>query len=173
MCQACGLCCNGVIFADVSLQPGEDAEVLRSLGLRLKPSQARADGAYVPKKFLQPCLAFEGCRCRIYAERPQHCRNFECLLLKSLLAGQTDRVQAFKLVQRAHERADKVRGLLGRLGDTDESQPLARRFRRMAKRLEDGGLDRATTELYGQLTLAVHELNLLLSRTFYPGATPS
>ena len=121
------------------------------------------------QKFPQPCAAFEGCRCRIYAERPQYCRKFECVLLKSVQTGTTDRKTAFGIVRAALERAEKVRALLKQLGDTDEQQALAGRFRRMAKRMEQRGLDEQTAELYGQLTLAVHDLNLLLSEAFYPG----
>jgi hypothetical protein len=36
--------------------------------------------------------------------------------------------------------------------------------------MEAQGLDEETAELYGRLTLAVHDLNLLLAEAFYPGA---
>lgn len=162
LCRACGLCCNGVIFADVKLQRGDNAERLRGLGLTFKPANAAT-------KFTQPCAAFEGCRCRIYAERPRYCREFECALLKNVVAGETGRAQAFDIVGQAHERVNKVRQLLHELGETEESEPLDRRFRRLGKRLEEGALDEASAGLYGELTLAVQDLNVLLSQAFYPG----
>ena len=36
LCPACGLCCNGVLFADVELQPGDNAGRLIDLGMALK-----------------------------------------------------------------------------------------------------------------------------------------
>jgi hypothetical protein len=39
----------------------------------------------------------------------------------------------------------------------------------MRQRLETTIPDRKTSALFGELTLAVHDLNLLLSDAFYPG----
>ena len=169
LCLTCGLCCNGVIFANVGLQPGDDAARLRLLGLPVctPPSKVR------PPHPNQPCAAFDGCRCRVYVDRPQYCREFECVLLKSINAGRTEPAAALRIIRTAHERADKVRHLLRALGDTDEHVALNARFRRTGKRLKERELDEETADLYGQLTLAVHDLNLLLSDAFYPGTAPA
>jgi len=166
LCPACGLCCNGVIFANVGLRPGDDATRLRALGLPVctPPSKMR------PPHLNQPCAAFDGCRCRVYADRPQYCREFECVLLKSVQAGHTEPAAALRIIRTARERADKVRRLLGALGDADDQLPLSARFRQMGKRLEERELDEETADTYAQLTLAVHDLNLLLSDAFYPGS---
>ena len=75
--QECGLCCNGVIFADVQLEPEDDAQLLQSLGLKFALNRK---SQIVKRKFLQPCTAFAGCQCNIYSDRPRHyCRQFECL----------------------------------------------------------------------------------------------
>ena len=166
LCPACGLCCNGVIFANVGLRPGDDATRLRSLGLPISTSQSKLRPAHL----VQPCAAYDGCRCRVYADRPQYCREFECVLLKSVKAGHTEPGAALRIIWTARERADKVRRLLCALGDTDEQLPLSARFRRTGKRLKAGELDEETAELYGELTLAVHDLNLLLGDAFYPGS---
>jgi hypothetical protein len=166
LCPACGLCCNGVIFANLALRPGDDANRLRSLGLPIgtPPSVLR------PPHLAQPCAAFDGCRCRVYADRPHYCREFECVLLKSVKTGRTEPAAALRIIRTARERADKVRRLLNALGDTDEQLPLSARFRRAGKRLKERDLDEETADTYGQLTLAVHDLNLLLSDAFYPGS---
>ena len=117
----------------------------------------------------QPCAALEGCRCRVYAERPQYCRQFECTLLKSVRAGRTQRSEALRIVATAHERAEKVRRLLGALGDKDEQVALSVRFRRTTTRLKAMDLSEEAADTYGQLTLAVHDLNLLVGDAFYPG----
>ena len=98
ICQKCGLCCNGVIFADVKLRPGERLAVAKALGtlsaaLSSAGGVAMADSPAAPascacKTLVQPCAAFDGRWCRIYGERPEYCRQFECALLKRVKAGQ-------------------------------------------------------------------------------------
>jgi hypothetical protein len=92
------------------------------------------------------------------------------VLLKSVTAGRTETAAALRIIRTARERADRVRRLLGVLGDTDEQLPLSGRFRRTGKRLQQADLDEATADTYAQLTLAVHDLNLLLGDAFYPGS---
>ena len=165
LCLVCGLCCNGVIFADVQLQSGDEAARVQSLGLRLK------SGGRCQPKLVQPCEAYDGSHCRIYAERPKYCCKFECFLLKSVKAGRTERAGALRIIGRAREQADKVRRLLRELGDSEESLSLGARFRRTARRMESLELDEATANLHARLTLAVHDLNRLLAESFYPGET--
>jgi len=183
ICLSCGLCCNGVIFTNVKLQPGDDSAKLQSIGLTLSCNSRRKQKAPISSsianstlrslRFLQPCAAHDGCHCRIYADRPQYCREFECKLLKSVAAGRTRFGAALGVIRSARQRADKVRRLLRRLGDTDEATALGVRFRRTAKRLEKLGLDGTMAKAYGELTLAFHDLNLILSEAFYPGTNPS
>ena len=165
LCPACGLCCNGVIFANLALQPGDDLVRLRSLGLLV----SKAHSASRPPRLTQPCAAFDGCRCRVYADRPQYCREFECVLFKSVREGRTALAVALRIIRTARQRADKVRRLLHTLEDTDEQLPLSARFRRIGKRLQERDLDEEAADTYAQLTLAVHDLNLLLGDAFYPG----
>jgi uncharacterized protein len=165
LCPACGLCCNGVIFANLALRPADDINRLGSLGLPVADSRSALRPPHLP----QPCPAFDGRHCRIYSDRPQYCREFECVLLQSVKARHTNRTAALGIIRTARDRADKVRGLLRTLGDTGEQVPLSHRFRRMTKRLEGQKLNDDTAETYADLTLAVHDLNLLLSEAFYPG----
>ena len=166
LCPRCGLCCNGVIFANLALQPGDSSARLRSLGLPVRNSHS----ALRPPHLTQPCAAFDGCRCRVYADRPKYCRQFECVLLKRVKAGQTEPA-AGRIIRTARARADKVLRLLRALGDADEQLPLSARFRRTSRRLKEHELDKETADAYGQLTLAFHDLNLLLGDAFYPGST--
>lgn len=175
LCLSCGLCCNGVIFADVKLQAADSPARLKLLGMRLTPPAHNLSSAQpgpelfaadLPR-FLQPCCALEGCRCRIYSERPQHCRQFECLLLQSVRSGRISKPLALKTVDTARQRTDAVLRLLRQLQDRDEHLPLRTRCRRTARRLEATLCSPEAASLYGQLTLAMHELNLLLSESFY------
>jgi hypothetical protein len=178
ICLACGLCCNGAIFADVKLQPGDDASRFQALGVGLTQARPQRDelaenqSGLSPSRirtasFPQPCAAFDGCRCQIYAERPKHCRQFECLLLQRVRSGKCQKPVALDLIRKTRERADKVWRLLRELGDTDEHLALKTRFERTARRMEASGCDDETALLYSELTLAVHDLNLVLSESFY------
>ena len=154
-----------MIFANLQLQPGDDTDRLRSLGLPVSPPRSARHPPYLS----QPCAALEGCRCRVYAERPEYCRHFECVLLKSVQAGRTQRAEALRIIATARERAEKVRRLLRALGDQEEHLALSLRFRQTTTRLKAMDLSEETADTYGQLTLAVHDLNLLVHEAFYPG----
>ncbi len=170
LCLSCGLCCNGVIFADVHLQAGDDAGRLRELGLPLCGARKRTKmSESAALKFAQPCAALNGCACRIYPERPTYCRHFECLLLKGVKSGKVQRDAAVKIIREAQKRAERVRRLLRALGNKDEQVALSVRFRRTKRSVSRANLDKNTAAIYGELTLAVHDLNCLLSEAFYPG----
>lgn len=167
LCLECGLCCNGVIFANGQLQPEDDASHLHALGLKFEPNHK---SQIANRKFLQPCAAFDGCRCKIYSERPRYCREFECLLLKSVKAGRTDNAEALRIIRTARQRVEKVKRFLCDLGNAEEDVSLSKRFRKVKRRLEAGPLDDEAAEKFGELTLAVHDLNVLLSEAFYPAS---
>ena len=164
LCLECGLCCNGVIFAKGQLQSSDDPAHLKSLGLAVLRTNKSGE-----TKFQQPCAVFDGCRCGIYRDRPKYCRAFECLLLKQVNAGKIELSKALQIVRRARRRAEKVKRLLRTLGDSDEHIALNVRVRRMQNRLEREVFDTESAHLFGELTLAVHSLQLLLSEEFYPG----
>jgi uncharacterized protein len=157
LCLSCGLCCNGVIFADVQLQRGDNSERLHKLGV-LKRNAT---------KFPQPCAMHDGCRCGIYKDRTQYCRQFECLLLKNAQEGRTNETDALRVIKETRAQAAKVRELLEQLGDNDASLALSKRFQSMRKRMENGRANPEQIDLFGMLTVAVHELNVLLSERFY------
>src|SRR3974390_1809459 len=96
ICLACGLCCNGVIFADLNPRPEDTSSPFAALQSsvatggtgfietgsaerRLVPQGAGRSSfviAQSQKRIPQPCIAFDGCKCRIYQQRPRHCRDF-------------------------------------------------------------------------------------------------
>lgn len=172
LCPSCGLCCNGVLFADLQLQSGDDPRRLKKLGLTFV-SHGLSSGRQGPHcrtpMLRQPCAAFEANLCRIYSDRPRYCREFECLLLKNVMAGRISRERALKAIEQARQLAATVDRLLQVLGDTDTTLPLATRFHQTGSRLQTVGFDRETADAYGELTVAMHDLNFLLSDSFYPG----
>ncbi|MFO1489197.1 MAG: YkgJ family cysteine cluster protein [Verrucomicrobiota bacterium] len=165
LCLECGLCCNGVIFADGQLQAGDDPARLRELGLRLP--ETRGSTAGFPK-FRQPCAAFQDCRCQIYSDRPKYCRAFECSLLIRFQEDEIEAEPALKIIRRTRRQAGKVNKLLAQLGDTKETDALSTRFRRMQRRMEGAAVDETSADLFGELTLAMLDLQVMLGRDFYP-----
>jgi Fe-S-cluster containining protein len=159
LCPNCALCCDGVLFADVRLQAGDDAERLVALGVPLRRRAALI-------RFSQPCSCLEGKLCRIYGERPVRCRTFECRLLQRTQTGEVTERAALKSIQRAHRCADKVRSILRELGDTDESIPLSRRYQRIMRQAIDLSADDHVIELRGELMMAVSDLVSTLERDF-------
>src|SRR5947207_12643077 len=98
LCLACGLCCNGVLFADVRLEAADEAGKLRALGLAVSKRG----------RFKQPCAALEGCHCRVYADRPSHCRKFECLLFKRVQKEDVPAGQALAIIKKARAAVANV-----------------------------------------------------------------
>lgn len=129
LCQACNLCCTGVLFQTVRLHPGDQPHTLNSLGLRLKKKQGR-------HLIQQPCPAHQDGCCSIYLDRPSRCRLFECDLLKKVEAGGLPAEDALEMI---HDTVSKVRDihqLLSKLGNKKTSQPL---FPRCDSTLADTG----------------------------------
>jgi len=165
LCGECGLCCNGAIFADVQLQPGDNKARLSFLGLEMKSS---ASGR-AHSRFLQPCAAHEGCRCRIYSERPSYCREFECALLKNVCSKKIPKSQALQIIREARMKLAMINELLAEFENTDETLSHRVRFKQVIHQMKDRKSDRAKSIAFGDLTLAFHELNVLIAASFYPG----
>jgi uncharacterized protein len=161
LCLACGICCNGVLFKDVVLQLQDDDRQWPKLASIVRGRQRR---------LAQPCPALgAGNVCRIYAERPTDCRHFECLLYKAVQAGRLKSEAARTVIQTALKRAERVRKLLTAMGNHDTGRALSLRFKATRRQCEAGHFDDAATDIFGELTLAVHDLNVLLQEAFYPG----
>ena len=159
LCPQCALCCNGVLFADVRLQPADQPARLTRLGVTLK-----SRGAIT--RLPQPCTCLEGNFCRIYADRPTRCRTFECRLLQSAQTGETTERAALKTIQAGRAAAEEVRRILRELGDTDESVPLSRRYQRQMREPMDLAGEERLIDLRGELMMAVSRLVGLLERDF-------
>ena len=159
LCPDCGLCCNGVLFADVELQNGDNSGRLIDLGMSLKKKGMKC-------AFAQPCHCFDGKLCRIYADRPRRCATFECGLLKRVQSGEMSAPAALKHIADAKKLVEKVRQLLRQLGDNDERLALTRRYSRMMAKPIDLSAGEDTGEARGELMLAVNDLMHVLQREF-------
>ena len=98
LCTQCGLCCNGVLFADVELRDAEESLRVESLGIECDEEEGR-------EVLIQPCAGLKGTRCGVYAHRPECCRTFECRVLKDHLAGRLSLAEALGVVGEMREIA--------------------------------------------------------------------
>lgn len=169
------MCCNGDLFADVRLQRGDDG--LRIGELKRTHFAARHPAHKPVSRLPQPCGFLEGCRCRAYRERPAYCRQFECAVIRQLKAARISAASAVKTIRKAKRLAAAAKALLEQLGNTDTHRPLAARFRQAARELVErsrrdrGGVptNREETQLFGELTEAMHEFNWFVSQKLHPG----
>jgi len=153
LCLQCGLCCNGVLFADVRPEPGDRSPLFNG-------KQARV---------AQPCPAFNAatCACAIYAERPARCRQFECRQLLGVRQGTITTEAALCQIRGARELAVKIEKLLAELGFNDARLPFSRRFQRCQRAAENGRLSETQLDRLADLQLAVHRLTSRLAKEFY------
>jgi Fe-S-cluster containining protein len=115
------MCCNGVLFHGMAVQPEDSLRALSAKGLKAR----RRDGEL---QFQQPCPAHNNNCCGIYEDRPQRCRVFACRQLEAVSNGTISEDDAMEKIQEARRRSDRVRELLAMLGDDRKTRPLATRF---------------------------------------------
>ena len=120
LCNACGLCCNGVMFHTVRLQPNDAAPELVALGLKLKRKR-RQDW------ILQPCPAYHDGQCSIYAQRPERCRRFECRQLQQVETGEITEEVALEKIRDVQRRAAQLDTLSRRDDGGLRKGPLSKR----------------------------------------------
>lgn len=159
LCQACGLCCNGVMFHTVRLQPRDSAKALAALGLKLKRKQGQ-------NYILQPCPAYRGGQCSIYLARPERCRMFECRQLKRLAAGETTEALAFEKIKDAQQRVERLIHLLQVCGKTDPKRPLSKRYEKIMAEPFGAESDSTRAAVRRDLTREMQELKELLEQDF-------
>jgi len=159
LCAACGMCCNGVMFHTVRLQPSDSAKDLAALGLKLKRKKGE-------NYILQPCPAFRESHCSIYAARPQRCRLFECRQLKRVSAEECTEATALERIREARRRVAEIADLLERAGGASVKKPLSKRCEKVTAEPLDSSSDPVAVELRSQLTRAMRELDTFLDEEF-------
>ena len=147
LCQSCGLCCNGVLFNRVSLDP-EEVETIA-----VKHRLPMLDDT----RMKQPCGALrENGDCGIYEERPKRCRNYRCTTLEALEAGTIDPVEARVRVRRIKERLAE---LTARFPEETEASV----WQRVGRHLVERSL---SEDELAQLVLELKSVAILLRRQF-------
>lgn len=161
LCAACGMCCNGVLFHGMAVQPEDQLRALLAKGIKTR----RRDGEL---QFLQPCPAHVGNCCRIYKDRPQRCRAFDCRQLLAVSAGEITEAHAMIKIEEARKRSDRVQDLLAQLGDERAHRPLATRCAGVFTPPLDPSPEAET--LREKLQEAMSDLQKMLAKDFRPAS---
>lgn len=118
LCLDCGLCCNGVLFDQVLLQPEDHAKALTARGLKVKKKQF----------FTQPCAALCGTLCTVYEDRPTRCRLFVCRQFQGVAAGKILEGDAKARIAEVRRQVAGVEKLLNLTGGDNLRKSLSQRF---------------------------------------------
>jgi len=161
LCVGCGMCCDGTMYKSVDVEVGDQLPLLEAEGIAL----------YTEEKFTffrQPCTAFDTDRCKIYESRPTVCREYRCLLLRRLDAGEANPADAVALVARTTALRDRVRSGLMAFLETAERVPLGELYRRMLSKLDAASDPEAARREASELLFDVVALRVILAREFEP-----
>ena len=157
LCTKCALCCDGTLFADVELVGQAEVARLEIMGMDVE-DEDRNTGL-----LSQPCAALRGTRCGIYAHRPKCCRVFQCHLLQNAQRAAVTVERALEQIADAKEQIRRVRGMLGRLGNRDESLPIKERC---AETLAEGATTPEAIRERADLEAAMSTLENTIWNTF-------
>lgn len=149
------MCCNGVLFFSVRLQPEDPERKLSRLGLKIK---RRKDGLHL----LQPCTAHTGTSCKVYENRPARCRLFVCRQLIRVEAGEISEADAREAIEKALQLTARVTSLLEAAGDSRSHKSLAARHENALTPPFAAGSEEMRSELSG----AMRELEAFLAAEF-------
>ncbi|MDB6116445.1 MAG: Flagellin N-methylase [Verrucomicrobiaceae bacterium] len=118
LCMDCGLCCNGVMFDMVMLQPGDNPRALKAHGLKVKRRE----------HFRQPCIALCGTQCTIYQHRPTRCRLFECQQYQQVAAGTLAEAVAKARIEEVKQQVAHIEPMLEGISGSNPRKSLSQRY---------------------------------------------
>ena len=159
LCSQCGMCCNGVMFRMVQLQPEDSVRELAALGLKIKRKHGE-------RCIMQPCPAHAESQCTIYASRPVRCRRFECLQVRRLAAGEITETMAMAAIRDAQQGVEQVRERLRQSGEFQERKSLTGCYEHALAEPLDPSAEEAVVARRRGLIGAMRSLQALLNRDF-------
>lgn len=159
LCTACGMCCNGVLFHIVQVQPADSVRQLEKLGMKLNRKKTEP-------YFNQPCRFLHDCTCGIYHDRPTRCRLYECRQIKGLRQEEITELKAAEIIAEVQHQVRRVERMLEKQGPTDLRKPLIERCRDLLLTLDTGD------PVAEAILKDMRHLNDLLNGYFRIEATP-
>ncbi len=159
ICVTCGMCCDGTLFSNAILQPGEKGH----LPAAMEKSYTKTDAG---EFFKLPCSYFHG-KCSIYDQKKAHvCSAFRCNLLKDFSEDKISQADAFIIVENAIKQRDEVIHLARTVFETTENMYLKSILEKIGKTEEDEDTAITTHPSFNLLKIKAIILETLLLRHF-------
>jgi uncharacterized protein len=156
LCKACGLCCNGVLFHIVRLQPADSPKELEALGMKVSRKKREP-------YFKQPCGFLKEDTCCHYTARPLRCRLFACRQLRQLADGQVTEDDVMHTIADAKRKVAGIEALLTDAGNTAPDLPLTERYEQVMAAADCAGAKATSRDL---LVKAMIDLRRVLGTSF-------
>ena len=160
LCLACGLCCNGVLHSQVSVEP-EHVPLVSTLGLTIEEFDDHSVG------FRQPCVLYQQDRCSAYPHHPPACKAYRCALLRKYEDGDVTLEDALAIV---HQVKELLTGDVDHRHPTGDFSPDSLRRELVRSWDSEHGLlgSGALREANAALVLRAVTVDVLLQRHFWP-----
>ena len=155
------MCCSGVLFGIVEVPPPEPVAALLAHGLVVLPGEGRPF-------FKQPCPAWVGRKCTIYADRPSRCRSYFCSNIYRVSVGELTAAQAKAKIEQALVQVSELEGMLtdSDAAGTDAARPLRERCHSELERLGALNDDPGAAAAAFELMMGVDRLESMLAADF-------
>jgi hypothetical protein len=128
ICITCGFCCDGTLFDQAALQPGEKGDLPRYMEESYFKNEK---GEY----FRLPCGYFDE-KCSIYEHKKAHvCSAFRCQLLKDFSKKKITQANAKKLVKNAMAQRKEILALSEKLLRSPEKIPFRKLLLELHKKI--------------------------------------
>jgi uncharacterized protein len=118
ICVECGICCDGTMFGYAELEPGDNPEVLVTMGLAVVRNGDQGG-------FQLPCPCLVDRTCTVYDDRPSPCRRYKCAMLLDHEAGRVSTEDALATIGRTIALRDRLRPDLEALVDSPIPVPFS------------------------------------------------
>lgn len=145
------MCCNGVLFDLVRLQPADSVRGLEALGMKVRRKKKEP-------YFSQPCTSLQDCSCSIYAHRPQRCQMFECITLRRALRREISDQEALQTIDEIKTRVAAVEQCLRQDSADDIRLPLKERyFQGLLRLAPESAQKKQWVAVFELLQAAIHQ----------------
>lgn len=157
ICLPCGICCNGTMIGFVQLE-AEELPVMREL---MDITETNGEGF-----FLEPCKKLSTDGCTIYSQRPKHCDNFNCKLLKSLQQKEIEFDSAMEIINEVKQKRLSIEKQLAKLDFELQYPSFHFKILELKKMMRKNKSESSITQNHPQLISEIEELDNLLSKSF-------
>jgi len=155
ICLSCGFCCNGTTIGFVMLDSEELSEIRALMDIEEEDEKGF---------ILQPCNSF-GCNgCNIYAQRPKHCDEYRCEILKSVENKELDFDAATKVINAVGQKKVAIEKHLATLDFELKSRSFYFKVLELKKLLCKDEL--SLSQSHKELMSDIEEMDKLLSKYF-------